>query len=381
MGTINNLAERFQELGIDKQFLDEKKQQTSKKVQYVSEYITQWAHISTVRNEVNYITFIDCMCNAGVYKDGDLCTSMCVLQTFIDLARRNPHKKYRLMLNDKDKERVAIIKKVITSIRTIKYDNLQIFIKTNDVNNYLDYLSQNQMYDSSKIFGYGYATVVYVDPYNFGTVQIPKVTTLLSKHYCELIFNFFISDFRRNIAKDSGRLQACLGETRIRTEDELMEYMRSSLQVGKIKYLFAYTFRTKKNVDLYQIVFATPNLRGLEILKDVLWKVFDGKEYHRNFEEDADQIGLFSQSDDACWRKNCYAREAQLFVTQYATKQEEISFKEIESNVIERTMLKGSDVLSYVVKPLLQQGVIKKCGKVKKNNYKNDFYIISSEID
>lgn len=111
MGTINNLAERFQELGIDKQFLDEKKQQTSKKVQYVSEYITQWAHISTVRNEVNYITFIDCMCNAGVYKDGDLCTSMCVLQTFIDLARRNPHKKYRLMLNDKDKERVAIIKK------------------------------------------------------------------------------------------------------------------------------------------------------------------------------------------------------------------------------------------------------------------------------
>lgn len=378
---VVNLRSSFQTLEIKEQFLDEKKQQTAKKVQYVSEYITQWAHISTARKEVTHITFIDCMCNAGVYKDGDLCTSMCVLQTFIELARRYPQKKYRLMLNDNDKNRVKIIKKVITSIRAKKYDNLEIFIMNMDVNDYLEYLSKNHMYDSSSIFGYGYATVVYVDPYNFGTVQIPKVTKLLSQNYCELIFNFFISDFRRNIAKDSGRLQFCLGGTCTTSEDELMEYMRSSLTVGSIKYLFAYTFRTKKNVDLYQIVFATPSIRGLEVLKDVLWKVFDGKEYHRNFEEDENQIGFFTTNDETNWRKENYAREAQLFVTQYAPKQTEISFKEIESNVIQRTMLKESDVLSCVVKPLLQQGAMRKCGRVRKSNYKDDCYIISTEID
>lgn len=285
------------------------------------------------------------------------------------------------MLNDNDKNRVEIIKKVITSIRAKKYDNLEIFIMNMDVNDYLEYLSKNHMYDSSSIFGYGYATVVYVDPYNFGTVQIPKVTKLLSQNYCELIFNFFISDFRRNIAKDSGRLQSCLGGTCTTSEDELMEYMRSSLTVGSIKYLFAYTFRTKKNVDLYQIVFATPSIRGLEVLKDVLWKVFDGKEYHRNFEEDENQIGFFTTNDETNWRKENYAREAQLFVTQYAPKQTEISFKEIESNVIQRTMLKESDVLSCVVKPLLQQGAMRKCGRVRKSNYKDDCYIISTEID
>lgn len=84
---VVNLRSSFQTLEIKEQFLDEKKQQTAKKVQYVSEYITQWAHISTARKEVTHITFIDCMCNAGVYKDGDLCTSMCVLQTFIELGR------------------------------------------------------------------------------------------------------------------------------------------------------------------------------------------------------------------------------------------------------------------------------------------------------
>lgn len=193
-----------------------------------------------------------------------------------------PTKKYRLMLNDNNKDRVEVIKKVITSIRTKQNANLEIFIKNMDVNDYLDYLFKNHMYDGSSILGYGYATVVYVDPYSLGTVQIPKVTRLLSHHYCELIFNFFISDFRRNIARGGGRLQSCLGGSCITSEYELMEYMRSSLTVGSIKYLFAYTFRTKKNTDLYQIIFATPSIRGLEVLKDVLWKVFDGKEYHRD---------------------------------------------------------------------------------------------------
>lgn len=376
---VTNLRSSFQDLEIKERLLDEKKQQTSKKVQYVSEYATQWTRISTERKEVSYITFVDCMCNAGVYKDGDLCTGMCVLQTFIEFARRFPHKKYRLMLNDNNKERVAIIKKVITSIRVKKYANLEIFIKTMDVNDYLEYLIKNQMYDGSHIFGYGCATVIYVDPYNLGTVQIPKLKKLLSQHYCELIFNFFISDFRRNIAKDDGRLQSCLGGTSITTENELMEYMRSSLKVGSIQYLFAYTFRTKNNVDLYQIIFATPNIRGLEVLKDVLWEVFDGKEFHRNFEEDIDQMGLFSKSDEADWRKESYAREAQIFVTQSAPKQKEMSFKEIESNVIQCTMLKESDVLSRVIKPLLGQGTMIKCSKVRKNNFKGDYYIIPAE--
>ena len=37
---VVNLRSSFQTLEIKEQFLDEKKQQTAKKVQYVSEYIT-----------------------------------------------------------------------------------------------------------------------------------------------------------------------------------------------------------------------------------------------------------------------------------------------------------------------------------------------------
>lgn len=50
-------------------------------------------------------------------------------------------------------------------------------------------------------------------------------------------------------------------------------------------------------MELYQIIFVTPSNRGLEKLKEVLWKVFDGKEFHRNAEETG-QLSLFSVDDE-----------------------------------------------------------------------------------
>ena len=33
-----------------------------------------------------------------------------------------------------------------------------------------------------------------------------KISNILKAHYCELVFNFFVSDYVRNISQDSGRI-------------------------------------------------------------------------------------------------------------------------------------------------------------------------------
>lgn len=71
-----NLLDQFEVLEIDKNMLTDKKQQTDYKIKYVSEYAKLWSIISAERNDVTEITFIDCMCNAGVYRDGDCCTAI-----------------------------------------------------------------------------------------------------------------------------------------------------------------------------------------------------------------------------------------------------------------------------------------------------------------
>lgn len=97
---MTNIKSKFSDMNIVTSTLTDKKQQTDYKIKYVSEYVNQWAIISSERDEITDITFIDCMCNAGVYQDGDLCTAMEVLLIFNNLAATHPAKTYNLYLND-----------------------------------------------------------------------------------------------------------------------------------------------------------------------------------------------------------------------------------------------------------------------------------------
>lgn len=368
-----NLYQRFNELNIDIRYLDSKKQQTDYKIKYVSEYVRIWTIISAERREVKDINFIDCMCNAGVYADGDCCTAIEVLSIFIDAAGKHQEKNFHLYLNDYNQDKINILSRVVNLVYTIKLKNLMIHVDNDDVNDYLDDLK-----DNNEVFGIGKSTILYIDPFDFGTVVIPKVTEILKKNYCEVIFNFFSSDYSRNICQDKERIKKCIGGLEIKTKDEIIQYIKSHFKVGAMKYLFSYEFKSKKNVELYQIIFVTPSNKGLEKLKEVLWKVFDGKEFHRNSEETG-QLSLFSTDDEKELRAQEYSTEAKrMLMKRYNGTI--ISYTTIEMYVIENTMLREGQIIKYVIKPLIDEGVLIKSGKTRTaNNYKADTYAVGGK--
>ncbi len=369
-----NIAEKFAELSIDPNRLTKKKQQTSKKIEYVSEYVRLWALVMLERDDIHTLNFVDCMCNAGVYHDGDCCTAVEVLQIFSSLTEKYPRKNFRIWCNDNDSEKIEILKRILSLFP--KNRQIQVLVSQFDVNDYLDMLHQNSKLEK-ELFKRGSTTILYVDPFDFGTVEIPKVSAVLQKHYCELLFNFFISDYVRNIHQDAGRIAKCLGGKRIETKDELIAYMRSQLRVGHIKHLFSYQFRTGKNVELYQIIFATPSPKGLEKLKEVLWKVFRGAEFHRNHIE-SDQICFFTAKDDEDCSLHTYAQEAKILLCEKYMGQT-VSWSDLELFLIEHTMLKESQILTHVLRPLIEAGAVKKHDLCGKRNYKSDSYTFSAQ--
>lgn len=66
--------------------LDDKKAQTTNKIKYVSKYVENWLYVMANAKFSEGINFIDCMCNAGIYLDGDFCTSIEVLKLFVASA-------------------------------------------------------------------------------------------------------------------------------------------------------------------------------------------------------------------------------------------------------------------------------------------------------
>ena len=373
---MNISPDDFEKFGIDDSVLDEKGEQTTYKIKYVTRYVRQWALIEVNRKEIQQINFIDCMCNAGVYKDGDACTALEVIGIFNELAKQFPSKRFVVYLNDINSKGIDNFNKIYQKhIVPQKSLNLLVYLKDKDVNDYLDMIiasSQNKQ----GLFAYGKCNLIYVDPYNFGTVQISKLHNILEKNYCELLFNLFTSDYVRNIAKDTGRIQKCLGGFKPATKDEFINYVVNELRVGHIQYTFAYSFHTVKNVELYQILYATPNIRGLEVLKDSLWDVFDGEEFHRNHApkiSDVEQISMFDDEDPKEQRLREYAQEARRIICE-EFKGQIVEYAVIEQKILEETMLKDSQIIEPVLKPLIDEEKIRKCNNVRKTNFKKDSY-------
>ena len=186
---MNISPEDFDNLSINPAILDEKKQQTSYKIKYVSRYVYQWALIEVNRTSIHTINFIDCMCNAGIYKDGDACTALEVINIFNDLAKRFPQKSFVVYLNDINYDRICIFK-VVLNVLVKKEPNLYIRFANVDVNECLDSIASSPKLVRA-LFSYGNCTLLYVDPYNFGTVEIKKLHNILKNEYCELLFNLF----------------------------------------------------------------------------------------------------------------------------------------------------------------------------------------------
>lgn len=357
----------------NKKFIEAKNEQTSYKIKYVTKYVDNWLRVLSHAEFCSNLNFIDCMCNAGIYADGDFCTAFKVLELFKNYAYQFPQKKYSLYINDISRERLDIFTTLVNKVFGNKLpSNIMLYKNNNDVNEYLKILTTND-----NLFTYPNATLLYVDPYDFGTVHIPTLRAFVKKYYCELIFNVFTSDFVRN-KMDTRIIKAIDDETVvIKTKEELVEYIISQLKVNKMKYSFAYEFRITTNVEIYQIMFLTPSNKGLEELKDALWDTFKGFAFHRNSNKKREgQISLFTEEDDVNENLKNYSREANDYLQKnYVNKI--LSYNEICDIILPRSMLKSSHIINFLIKPGISSGYVVKLNRVNnKLNYKDDFYQI-----
>lgn len=365
-------------LTTNKELLDEKKPQTTYKIEYVSKYVEKWLCIMSNVDEVKNINFIDCMCNAGIYTDGGKGTAIKVLELFNGFALQHRDKIFNLILNDISPDRLRIITTIINDYVGVKAPNIHIVIRNMDVN---AFLSDEEFFKKYfNCYPKRSSNLVFVDPYNFCTVKISVLEKFLSKTYCELIFNVFTSDFVRN--QDKNKMKKFCAEEKISctSKDDMVMHIINQLRVGNIKYSFAYEFKTVKNMELYQIMFFTPNIKGLEKLKEALWDTFNGKDFHKNQTESASlQMSFFTEEDEKDWMTELHSTTAKKLLLEYFMGKGEIEYVTIESFIIENTMLNGNQILEHVLKPLIQDGEIKKLGYVSRSsNYKKDKYIIGA---
>lgn len=370
---MNKRPELIDQLGIKKKCLDEIKQQTEYKIKYVVEYVREWLYVATNMENKNII-FIESMANAGIYQDGTIGTGPEVLKLFAEFAGNHKDKLFYLFVNDIDEDRLDAHMKLLDHFMpNPRPANIIIEKSQEDVN---QYLQNYQRFDP--LIGWNKSMcLMFIDPYNFRTVEIDKIQGFVKRFYCEVLFNVFTSDKVRN--EDDQEIQRCLGDLVIPNGKDTINVIAQALKVGHVKYAFSYAFRIKTNIELYQIMFLTPNIRGLEKLKDAMWKVFDGAKYHKNKSTTPQQISLFAPRDVQNMTAVQYAKDAQTLLLENFSGRE-MSFEEINVFIVEETFLKSTHVISKVLRPMVKEGLVIKKGLVSGKNYKADNFIIGTGV-
>ena len=231
-------------------------------------------------------------------------------------------------------------------------------------------------------------TLLFVDPYRFGDVRIISLNKFLVKYRSELIYNYFISDYRRNINNPSAEnkqemminsMKGVEGYTKDMTADQLLKLLQTNfVKKTKIGFTFAYPFRISTNAELYYIIYATPDIKGLELLKKCIWDVFNGNPNHRNptskQKRESSQMTLFTDDYQKMSNVDTYSEEAKdRIINEF--KGTERTYEEIKEYVISNTMLNASQIINNILKPLIKDKKVKKCNLKGNINYKDDNYI------
>lgn len=363
-------------LHINTKELDNPKEHTAKKIEYVANYVRNWLYVWSNEKSIKSISFIDAMTNAGIYKSGELGTAIEVYKLLINFAKEHPLIKYRIFINDINKKRIDICLQIMKHLKPEEIPNLSVIYATKDVNIFLQ-----EAANTNKIpKGYGNAVLMFVDPYNARTVHLDNLRQFIKSRYCEILFNWFSSDYTRNRnERNYEAIRDCFDGLEISKEENAVEAISNALRVGDIKYVFSYPFRISTNVEIYQIIFLTPNPKGLEKLKDALWETFKGEEFHKNKNPRAtyDQLSMFDLEGFNDLRAELYSENAKELLLKVFSGEKSVRYDEMVTVLLERTMLKKGHILNYVVKPLIENHSIIKDGNAKPRTFITDTYSFS----
>ena len=108
--------------------------------------------------------------------------------------------------------------------------------------------------------------------------------------------------------------------------------------------------------------------------------MFNGEEsFKKEIDIDKSQLKLFNADELLI---NTYSGPMKESIIKLAYEKGELSYEDIETYVLENSLLKDSHIIKPIIKPLLEDGRLEKIipSGVRKNNYKESKYKISDKV-
>ncbi|MDP9267415.1 MAG: three-Cys-motif partner protein TcmP [Acidobacteriota bacterium] len=324
---------------------------TVKKHEILRRYWEAWLPIMGTWN--GRILFIDGFAGPGRYEGGEDGSPVVVLKAAIQ-HRYKVKAEVLFLFIEKDKDRCEHLRQVLKEMKpslpgNFKYDCIEGSFDEEITKN-LTELAQNK----KKLA----PALVFVDPFGFSHTPYETIAKLLQNPRCDVLINFMFEEINRFLAlpeqprnydklfgTDEWRKALAMppGDRRKFLHDLYLAQLRKVA-----KYVRSFEMVNKGNATDYFLFFASNSLRGLEKMKEAMWRADSTGEY--SFSDYTDARGLqslFADNPD-------FNQLRDLIVGRF--REQQATIEQIHEFVVAETLFLGTHYKTKILKPLEAEG-------------------------
>lgn len=260
-------------------FFIESLEQSQIKAEIVAKYFWAWAKviIPSQKGRGNKIAYIDLFAGPGRYKDGTRSTPMLILERAIQDS--DIRDMLVTIFNDKDSNNTQTLSQTIKSIADINLLKYQPQIRNEVVGEEII-----KMFEKMRLV----PTLFFVDPWGYKGLSLRLINSVLKNWGCDCIIFFNYNRINMGLHNKAveDHMNALFGQERadkLRAKLEpmcpfdrelaIIETLAEALKEMGGEYVLPFCFKNAQgNRTSHHLIFVSKNLKGYEIMKEIMAK-------------------------------------------------------------------------------------------------------------
>jgi len=281
---------------------------TERKHEILRRHLGAWLPILGQTN--GRIVYIDGFAGPGMYSGGEPGSPVVAIRTALDhklLPRMRAELIFVFIENRED--RAKTLKKVLRERFPKLPPNIKYEVYHSPFSDTITEILDEIEKEGARLA----PTFAFIDPFGFAGFPLSVVTRLLSYRACEILVTFmegfvvrFLDELRADALNELFGTDEWVQARDLPTADErrnflLALYERQLRRACGAKFVRSFEMVGKGGNVLYYLVFATKHLKGLDVMKNAMWKADPTGQFRFSDRTDPTQTTLLSLENEPSW--------------------------------------------------------------------------------
>jgi three-Cys-motif partner protein len=326
---------------------------TQSKHTILRRYWEAWLPIMTRFNQ--RVLYIDGFAGPGSYAGGEDGSPLIALKSARDHHAR-PKSEVVFTFIEKDKERFDHLLQTIEQIKPTLPQNFRVHCANGTFDDQMTEVLNGLEQQRTQLA----PSLVFIDPFGFSHTPFRTVQRIMQNPRCEILVTFMYEEINRFLSHPShvetydqlfgtDEWRAVLGISDPDVRRRMIhDIYRDQLRNAGVEYVRSFEMLNLGNRTDYFLFFGTHSLRGLEKMKEAMWKVDPSGTFQFSDFTDANRtMKLFSdQPDFEALKKMIVAR----------FNGTDVPIKDLSNFVLSDTPFLGTHFKTQILKPMELQG-------------------------